>query len=97
MSTKLLYLSPLIAAAAIGLLAGAGSAIEAAAQSGALQAGSGLLVLLTAYFLPAIAAGIRRHHNSGAIFAANLLLGWTMLGWVVALIWALTNPAPSRS
>jgi hypothetical protein len=28
-------------------------------------------------------------HNAGAIFALNLLLGWTLVGWVVALVWAL--------
>jgi Superinfection immunity protein len=28
---------------------------------------------------------------SPAIFALNLLLGWTFLGWVAALVWALTN------
>jgi T4 superinfection immunity protein len=42
------------------------------------------------YFLPAINAGVRGHQNSGAIFALNLLLGWTALGWIVALVWSLT-------
>jgi hypothetical protein len=49
-------------------------------------------MLLAAYFFPTIVAGLRRHHNEGAIFATNLLLGWTMLGWAIALIWAVTNP-----
>ena len=35
------------------------------------------------YFLPAIIAFIRRHHNALPIFLLNLLLGWTMIGWVV--------------
>ena len=38
------------------------------------------------YFLPAIAAHGRQH--SGAIFLLNLLLGWTLVGWVAALVWA---------
>jgi hypothetical protein len=25
-----------------------------------------------------------------AIFALNLLLGWTLLGWFAALVWSLT-------
>jgi hypothetical protein len=29
--------------------------------------------------------------NAGAIVATNLLLGWTFIGWVVALIWSLTS------
>ena len=27
-----------------------------------------------------------------AIFALDLLFGWTLIGWVVALVWSLTNP-----
>lgn len=42
------------------------------------------------YLLPALIAGLRRHHNEGAIFVLNLLLGWTFLGWVAALVWACT-------
>ena len=38
------------------------------------------------YFLPAI---IGRHKRDAAgIFLVNLLLGWTVIGWIVALIWA---------
>lgn len=40
------------------------------------------------YFLPSIVG--RNKSNSGAIFVLNLLLGWTLVGWVVALVWALT-------
>jgi hypothetical protein len=40
------------------------------------------------YFLPAIVAGRRRHPNGAAIFLLNLFLGWTILGWVMALVWA---------
>lgn len=47
-------------------------------------------VLIAGYFLPTIIAGRRKHHNLGAIIAVNLLLGWTLLGWLIALIWSLT-------
>ncbi len=43
------------------------------------------VVLCALYFLPTWIAGGRKHHNQYAIFASNLLLGWTFLGWVVAL------------
>ena len=49
-----------------------------------------LLVLLVLYFVPTIIAARRKHHNAVAIGALNLLLGWTLLGWVGALVWALT-------
>lgn len=58
--------------------------------------GGGALVLigvaLLAYFFPSIVASMRHHHNALAIFMLNLLLGWTLLGWLGALIWACTDP-----
>lgn len=49
-----------------------------------------LIVMLVAvvYFLPSIIAT----RQKAAIFALNLLLGWTFLGWVMALVWALSKP-----
>lgn len=49
-----------------------------------------LIVLLFFYFLPTIVALARRHQNGLAIFVLNLLLGWTFIGWAIALIWAFT-------
>lgn len=49
-----------------------------------------LVIFLFFYFMPTLVAVCRRHHNSGAIFLLNLLLGWTMLGWLIALIWSAT-------
>ena len=43
------------------------------------------------YFLPSIVADKRNHNNLSAIMALNLFLGWTFLGWVIALVWALTD------
>jgi Superinfection immunity protein len=53
----------------------------------------GLATILFVYFLPALVARERTHHQVLAIFMLNLLLGWTLLGWVGALIWACTKPA----
>ena len=47
--------------------------------------------LLAFYFLPGIIASLRRHRNSTAIWVLNLLLGWTLLGWIIALVWACTE------
>lgn len=49
-----------------------------------------LLGALCAYLLPTLVAMQRGHAQSAAIFALNLLLGWTVLGWVAALVWSLT-------
>ena len=42
------------------------------------------------YFAPSIVAVVREHHQTGAIFLVNLFLGWTFLGWVIALVWSAT-------
>jgi Superinfection immunity protein len=42
------------------------------------------------YFLPAFIAIMRGHQNAAAICVLNLLLGWTFLGWTVALVWSFT-------
>jgi len=48
-------------------------------------------LLLGAYFLPAIVAYRRHHHSAPAILLLDLLLGWTGIGWVLALIWSMTG------
>lgn len=47
-------------------------------------------LLLVIYMLPSVIAQSRIHYNYGAIVALNVFLGWTVLGWVCALVWALT-------
>jgi hypothetical protein len=42
------------------------------------------------YFTPSFVAFYRRHHNRMAIAVLNLFLGWSGLGWIVALIWSFT-------
>jgi hypothetical protein len=51
----------------------------------------GLLI----YFIPAIVAGMRNRAGM-PVFLLNLLLGWTFLGWVVALVWASTRNTPEE-
>ena len=48
-------------------------------------------LVLVIYFLPAYAAMHRKHKSVGAITIVNLLLGWTVVGWLWALIWANTG------
>jgi hypothetical protein len=53
-----------------------------------------LLILAVLYFIPAIVAFRRQHPNATPIMVLNICLGWTILGWVAALVWSLMNPAP---
>jgi Superinfection immunity protein len=83
----------LITAALASLMPiGVAYADAATQKSGDLTLGFIVLgLLIGGYFLPAIIAGGRKHNNAGAIFVLNLFLGWTFVGWVIALVWAFTN------
>lgn len=50
-----------------------------------------IVVILPVYFVPSFVATSRKHRNGAAIFMLNLLLGWTCLAWIAALVWACTN------
>ncbi len=50
-------------------------------------------IAATIYFFPTLHAYGIRKRNSPAIFVLNLFLGWTLLGWVAALVWAFTKDA----
>jgi hypothetical protein len=43
---------------------------------------------LLMYFLPSIIALARSKRDTLAIFLLNLFLGWSVIGWFVALVWA---------
>ena len=49
------------------------------------------LVIGGLYFLPAIQAYRRKHRNRSAITVLNGLTGWTGIGWVISIVWALTD------
>jgi hypothetical protein len=55
-----------------------------------------ILVLVMFYFTPSAVAAHRAHKNFKAIIALNVLLGWTTLGWIGALVWALTANTERR-
>ena len=49
-----------------------------------------LPVILAAYFAPSIVAYARHHQQSGSVLVINLFLGWTFIGWIVALAMAVS-------
>ena len=55
----------------------------------------GILLLCTAcfmlYFLPAIAATYYGNQSATPIMLVNFFLGWTFIGWIVALLLAMKN------
>ena len=50
------------------------------------------LLVMFLYLLPSIISSIRNTEYFGGIFILNLFLGWTFLGWIGALIWAVSAP-----
>ena len=56
-----------------------------------------LYIALHIYFLPSLIADERRTQYTCAIFALNLLLGLTVVGWIGSLIWALSLPDLSKN
>lgn len=47
------------------------------------------VALFVIYFLPTFNAAGKKH--LWGVFALNLFLGWTIVGWVVAFIWSFNN------
>lgn len=50
-------------------------------------------ITLMLYFAPTLIAFFTDHRKTKSLFAFNLFLGWTVIGWVIALIWALKGPS----
>ncbi len=46
-----------------------------------------LIFIIAIYFLPTIIA--LNKSFALQVFILNLLLGWTIIGWVIALIWSV--------
>ena len=51
------------------------------------------LFVVILYFLPSILA--RDKSDATGIFLLNLFLGWTLIGWVAAFIWAISADRPT--
>ena len=57
----------------------------------------GFFLLLVLYLAPLLVAVARDHPRVGAIAGINLALGWTVVGWIAALLWAWPPRLPRRS
>lgn len=57
-----------------------------------------IALMLFIYFLPSMIAIQRSHKNLIGVILVNFLLGWTMIGWVVAIVWAfLRNESEDKA
>lgn len=58
------------------------------AASGNVGAGFVIMILALLYVLPTLLAWSRKVNNVSQIALVNILVGWTLIGWVVAIVWA---------
>ena len=56
-----------------------------------------VLIVLAMYWLPSIIGYYRRTPDIFSVVVTNALLGWTVIGWLVALVMAARPTAPSLS
>jgi hypothetical protein len=52
-----------------------------------------ILLFALVYLLPAMIATLRAHPQVVPIWVVTVFLGWTLLGWVGALAWAVSGHA----
>jgi len=48
-----------------------------------------ILFLILLYWLPTLIAIVRQTHSALGVAMINFFLGWTVIGWFLALFWAL--------
>ena len=71
--------------------------LAASSSPGATVAGIiGLVAIIGGYWIPTIAAWVRHVPNRGSVAVVNLFLGWTIVGWVVAMAMAMRDPQAVR-
>lgn len=56
---------------------------------------NGLVILfyLLLYVLPFVIGAYRRVDKITRLFVVNIFLGWTVIGWFIALVWAIFEPS----
>ena len=55
-----------------------------------------LIIFFGAYFIPGIVASARHVPNQASVWIINIFLGWTLVGWVVALAMAARSQLPAQ-
>jgi hypothetical protein len=55
-----------------------------------------ILFMAGLYLLPTLVAVSNKKRNMAAVAVLNIFLGWTFLGWIVALVWATCKDAEAK-
>lgn len=51
------------------------------------------IIIITAliYFIPTVVCLIRKHTYKFYVICLNIILGWTLIGWIASLIWSFID------
>lgn len=52
-----------------------------------------ILLIIILYFLPTFNAYSNKKRNAGSVFVINFFLGWSIIGWIVALSMSMGKDA----
>ena len=56
-----------------------------------------IVILAIIYFIPTVISIIKKHTYKLYIICINIILGWTLIGWLVCLIWSLIDNKKNRA
>lgn len=56
-----------------------------------IRFGISIFLITTVYFAPMGIALMRKHNNIVSLTLVNFLLGWTIIFWVVTLLWSINQ------
>ena len=51
-----------------------------------------LMLVVALYMLPTFLAFSREHPRRHDLAVVNIVLGWTLIGWIGVFLWALLTP-----
>ena len=54
-----------------------------------------VLTVFVIHFIPSVIAFANGHTRRKLILLLNVLMGWTVIGWVVLLVWAINGSKTS--
>ena len=50
-----------------------------------------ILFLIAMYWLPTLIALVRQTPSALGVAMLNFFFGWTVIGWIMAMVWALAS------
>jgi len=56
----------------------------------------GFIIYFILYMIPGGIARLVNHKKRNSIVVINLFLGWTVIGWVICLAWAVSGNTEPR-